>query len=73
MTITHPPQRAKQANDADPWMSIDKLLVKYPFLQGWETQPRRRIYRLRTSGIFPSTTVAQGDCCSRDNQRLRHG
>jgi len=36
MTITHPPQRANQVNDADPWMSIDQLLEKYPFLQGRE-------------------------------------
>ena len=53
MTITHPPQRANQINDLDPWMSIDQLLEKYPFLQGRENQPRRRIYRLRDLGHFP--------------------
>ncbi len=53
MTITHPAQRANQVNDADPWMSIDQLLEKYPFLQGRDDQPRRRIYRLRDLGHFP--------------------
>ncbi len=54
MTITQPPRMTKQTNDADPWMSIDQLLEKYPFLQGnRENQPRRRIYRLRDLGHFP--------------------
>jgi hypothetical protein len=53
MTITHPPPPAKPINDSDPWMSIDQLLEKYPFLQGRENQPRRRIYRLRELGHFP--------------------
>jgi hypothetical protein len=53
MTITHPPPPAKLTNDTDPWMSIDHLLEKYPFLQGGENQPRRRIYRLRELGHFP--------------------
>ncbi len=52
MTITQP-RITKQANDADPWMNIDQLLERYPFLQGRENQPRRRIYRLRDLGHFP--------------------
>ena len=53
MTVTHQPRRATQTHDADPWMSIDQLLEKYPFLQGRQNQPRRRIYRLRDLGHFP--------------------
>ena len=64
MTLTHPPKREKQINDADPWMSIDQLLEKYPFLQGRDNQPRRRIYRLRDLGHFPNTTAVPGGCCS---------
>jgi hypothetical protein len=52
MTITHPPQRS-HTREVDPWMSIDQLLEKYPFLQGRDSQPRRRIYRLRDLGHFP--------------------
>lgn len=51
MTIAH--QRAMPANDGDPWMSIEQLLEKYPFLRGREAQSRRRIYRLRDLGHFP--------------------
>ncbi len=68
MTITHPPQRDKQVNDADPWMSIDQLIEKYQFLQGRDSQPRRRIYRLRDLGHFPQQD-GRADCCSGDNQR----
>ena len=53
MTITHLSQRANQVNDADPWMSIDQVLEKYPFLQGRNPDSRRRIYRLRDLGHFP--------------------
>jgi hypothetical protein len=52
MTITHSPQRS-QTGEVDPWLSIDQLLQKYPFLQGRDSQPRRRIYRLRDLGHFP--------------------
>jgi hypothetical protein len=53
MTITHAVRRAKPANDGDPWLSIDQLLEKYPFLQGRKPESRRRIYRLRDLGHFP--------------------
>ena len=53
MTITHPSESANQVNDDDPWLSIDQLLEKYPFLQGRNPDSRRRIYRLRDLGHFP--------------------
>ena len=34
MTIMQSARRAKPAIDDDPWLSIDQLLEKYPFLQG---------------------------------------
>jgi hypothetical protein len=53
MTIMQSARRAKPAIDDDPWLSIDQLLEKYPFLQGRNPDSRRRIYRLRDLGHFP--------------------
>jgi len=53
MTITQPPRQAGRQDDADPWMSIDQLIDRYPFLKGKGPQSRRRIYRLRDLGHFP--------------------
>ena len=53
MTITQAARRPKPAIDDDPWLSINQLLEKYPFLQGRHPDSRRRIYRLRDLGHFP--------------------
>jgi len=53
MTIAQPSRQASYTTDSDPWLSIDQLLDKYPFLKGRGSQSRRRIYRLRDLGHFP--------------------
>jgi len=73
MTIMQSARRAKPAIDDDPWLSIDQLLEKYPFLQGWN--PRFEATHIPTPGprIFHSTTAGPDDCSSRGSQPSKRG